>query len=266
MGLSRAAADVTDLEAVRDAIAKSSPTVVVNAAAFTGVDEAEDEREEARRVNEDGPRNLARACAKARLPLIHVSTDYVFDGRKGTSYREDDAVAPLNHYGVTKWRGEEAVRGELGEHLILRTSWLYGPYGRNFASRMIALASERESIQAAADQSASPTSASDLAKAIGVAAEAIGEGSAAWGTFHVAGRGSASRYDVAAAVIETQAHFTGRRPRLEAVGSDHFPARAVRPANTALDSSRFEAAYSFHCEAWQPAVERFVAAAFASAP
>lgn len=262
VGLTHAEADISDAAAVRAAIARVTPSVVVNAAAYTSVDEAEDEREEARRVNVAGAATLAWACARDGLPLIHVSTDYVFDGAKGGAYVECDRVGPLNHYGATKWAGEEAVRDALDRHLILRTSWLYGPYGRNFASRMIALAAEREVIQAVTDQRASPTSASDLAAGIAIAATAIGEGRASFGTFHVAARGSASRYELAEAIVGAQARFTGRRPKLEPAWSANFPARAMRPADTTLDSSRFAAAYGFHAEAWRPAVERFVARAF----
>ncbi len=262
IGLTHAEADIADAAAVREAIARVAPSVVVNAAAYTSVDEAEDAREEARRVNVEGAATLAWACAREGLPLIHVSTDYVFDGAKGGAYVEGDRVGPLNHYGATKWAGEEAVRDALERHLILRTSWLYGPYGRNFASRMIALAAEREVIQAVTDQRASPTSASDLAAGIAIAATAIEAGRASFGTFHVAGSGSASRYELAEAIVEAQARFTGRRPKLEPAWSANFPARATRPADTTLDSGRFATAYGFHAEAWRPAVERFVARSF----
>ena len=263
VGASHAEANISDIEEVRAAVARVEPTIVVNAAAYTDVDGAEGEPERARAANAIGPGVLATVCAERGLPLIHVSTDYVFDGAKGSAYRETDPVGPLSVYGRTKAEGEEAVRQALDRHLILRTSWLHGPGGRNFVTRILGLAAERDSIRVVTDQRGSPTRAADLATAIGVAATAIGRGEAAWGTFHVAGRGTASRYEFAAAIVVAQAAFTGRRPRLEPARSADFPTGAVRPANSALDSTRFEQAFGFHAEAWPLAVERTVRSIFA---
>jgi len=262
-GVGRAEADVADIDAVRAAVAQVQPSVVVNAAAYTDVDRAEDEPEKARRANATGPAVLASVCAERGLPLIHVSTDYVFDGAKEGAYVEADPIGPLNVYGRTKAAGEEAVRETLDRYLILRTSWLHAPGGRNFVTTILRLAAERDVIGVVADQRGSPTSAGDLAAAIVVAAKAMKRGEPAWGTFHVAGDGAASRYELASAVVAAQAAVTGRRPALEPVTSASFPARAVRPANSALDSNRFADAYGFRAEAWQMAVARTVAAALA---
>jgi dTDP-4-dehydrorhamnose reductase len=257
--------DIADVDQVRAAMGRPGLSVVVNAAAFTDVDGAESEPEKARRTNAIGPGVLARVCAERGLPLVHVSTDYVFDGAKGSAYVEGDPIGPLNVYGRTKAGGEEAVRETLDNHLILRTSWLHAPGGRNFVTTILRLAAERDVIRAVADQRGSPTAAGDLAAAIMVAVRAIGQGAAVWGTFHVAGGGSASRYELASAVVEAQAAVTGRRPVVEKVTGAAFPARAARPANSALDSSRFEKAYGFHAGPWRNGVERTVGASLARA-
>jgi dTDP-4-dehydrorhamnose reductase len=262
VGVGHGEADIADIDAVRAAIARRGVSVVVNAAAYTDVDRAEDEPEKARRANTTGPGVLASVCAERGLPLIHVSTDYVFDGARGSAYVESDPIGPLSVYGRTKAAGEEAVRETLDNHLILRTSWLYGSGGRNFVTTILRLAAEKETIRVVADQRGSPTAVADLATAIAVAVRAIGRGEGIWGTFHVAGGGSASRYELASAVLEAQARFTGRRPVIEKATSAAFPTRATRPANSALDSGRFAAAYGFRAADWRSAVESAVAASF----
>src|SRR5262249_52287125 len=156
----------TEPTAVRRAIADSRPSLVVNAAAYTAVDRAEGEVEAARRANALGPAVVAKACADAGIPLIHISTDYVFDGGKRTPYRENDAIAPLGVYGRTKAEGEAAVRELQPYHVILRTAWLYGLDGRNFLKTIMRLAAERDELRVVADQHGSPTAAVDLADAI----------------------------------------------------------------------------------------------------
>jgi dTDP-4-dehydrorhamnose reductase len=261
VGATRAEADVADIDAVRAAVARVAPAVIVNAAAYTDVDRAEDEPEKARRANATGPAVLASVCAERGLPLIHVSTDYVFDGRKEGAYVESDPIGPLNVYGRTKAAGEEAVRETLDRYLILRTSWLFAADGRNFVTTILRLAAERDTISVVTDQRGSPTGAGDLAAAILAAAKAIGRGGGEWGTFHVAGTGSASRHELALAIVEAQAERTGQRPTVEKATSASFPTRAVRPANSALDSSRFATAYGFRASSWEDAVRRMVAGA-----
>jgi dTDP-4-dehydrorhamnose reductase len=257
-GLGHGDADIADRSAVRRAVDRVRPQLVVNAAAYNAVDRAEGEIEEAMRVNALGPGILAEACAAARIPLIHVSTDYVFDGNKGEPYVESDAVGPLSAYARSKWEGEEAVRGALRDHIIIRTAWLYGAYGANFLKTVLRLAGERETMEMVADQTGSPTSTEDLAGGILAVAQALAGGEKPWGTYHLAGEGAATRYDFATAIVDAQARFSGRRPRVNPVASAQFPTPARRPRYSALDSSRFAARFGFRARPWRDSVARTV--------
>ena len=258
VGISRADADIVDPEAVRAAIDRFQPSVVVNCAAYNQVDLAETEVEAAQRANAIGPTILATVAAEHDLPIVHVSTDFVFDGRKSGAWREDDDVRPINFYGRSKAEGEAGVRRATGRHFILRTSWLFGPYGSNFVKTIIKLAGERDSLRVIADTRGSPTSTADLAHAILLAGAATGHDNAPWGTYHVAGAGSASRFDQANAIVEAQARFTGRMPEVVPVQSLSLSQAAPRPVNTELDSSKFAAAFGFQPAPWRPATERVV--------
>ena len=165
-GLTHAEVDIADRVAVEAAVRRHQPNIIVNAAAYTAVDKAETERDRAFAVNETGPRNLASAASDSGAVLVHLSTDYVFDGGKTDPYVEDDRVAPASIYGQSKEAGERAVRGATPRHLILRTAWVYAAHGANFLKTMLRLAREREVIRVVADQHGTPTSAADLADAI----------------------------------------------------------------------------------------------------
>ena len=254
--------DVADPRTIARAVARYRPTIIVNAAAFNNVDRAETQVAAAQRANALGPSVVAAAAKRAGLPVIHISTDYVFDGEKASTYREDDPVGPVNVYGRTKEKGEEGVRNGHARHLILRTSWLYGVHGANFVKTVVRLAAEKEALGFLAAQRASPTSAADMARAILVAAAALGPSFTAWGTYHVAGAGSASRHEMATAIVGAQARFTGKRPAVEVIAPAPPPA-APRPANTALDSSKFAMAFGYAPGGWEEGIERTVAALFA---
>lgn len=178
--------DITDTVAVDRALDASSADVVINAAAYTAVDKAEQEPDLAFAVNRDGPAHLATACARLNIPLLHISTDYVYDGRKSSPYVEDDATAPLGVYGASKLAGDEAVRRGLPRHLILRVSWVFGVHGHNFVKTILRLAREREELRIVADQHGSPTFAGDIADTLLELAGRIPEIDAkgAWGTYH----------------------------------------------------------------------------------
>ena len=188
VGLGRAALDITDRAAVQRAVAQHAPDVVVNAAAYTAVDRAESEPERAHWVNRDGPAHLAETCADAGIPLVHLSTDYVFDGTKGAPYTEADATNPLGVYAQSKVAGEEAVRERLDRHVILRTSWVFGAHGANFVRTILRLMGERETLRVVADQHGNPTAATDIARAALDIAEQIERGHTSWGTYHFAGQ------------------------------------------------------------------------------
>ncbi|TWT12884.1 dTDP-4-dehydrorhamnose reductase [Reyranella sp. CPCC 100927] len=259
--LSRADADIADRAAVVSAVEEARPSVVINAAAYTKVDKAEDESEQAYRENRDGPALLAEVCATRGLPLIHVSTDYVFDGSKPTPYIETDPVAPLGVYGTSKEAGERAIRERLERHVILRTAWVYGVHGNNFLKTMLNLARTKESWGVVADQRGNPTATADLADAILIAAvRADGRSNGVWGTYHFAGSGAATWHDFASEIVSAQAAVTGRQPEVRAITTADYPTRARRPANSCLDSTRFETVFGMKARPWAERTREVVAA------
>jgi dTDP-4-dehydrorhamnose reductase len=253
--------DVADPRTIARAAAKYRPTLIVNCAAFNNVDAAEKQPAQAQRANALGASVAAASAKRAGVPIIHISTDYVFDGEKPTPYVEDDPVSPLNTYGRSKEKGEEGVRNGHAQHLILRTSWLYGIHGANFVKTVVRLAAERDKLGFVAAQRGTPTSTPELAKAILTAARAIADGAQPWGTYHVAGKGTVSRHGMATAVVAAQARFTGRNPPVEVIAP--APDAAPRPANSSLDSSKFAATFGYAPGDWQPAIEHTVNLLFA---
>ncbi len=194
----REVADVTHSRGVGELVAECNADIVVNAAAFTTVDAAELERERAYAVNCQGPANLAEACRKLDLPLIHISTDFVFDGAKHGAYYEVDPINPLNVYGASKAAGEKEVRDRHFRHVILRTSWLYSPFGNNFVKTMMRRGVERETLRVVSDQFGCPSSAADIADAIvAISTKFLDNKMDAYGTFHYCGAGAASWFEFA---------------------------------------------------------------------
>lgn len=243
VGHTRAETDITDAQAVAAALARHRPRLVVNAAAYTAVDRAEREPDAAVRVNRDGAAFVARTCRMQGVPLVHVSTDFVFDGDKTGPYFEDDAVAPLGVYGRTKAEGEAAVRAENDCHIILRTAWVFGAHGHNFLKTILRAAGERDHLRVVADQRGCPTATRDLAAAILSVARAVAAGRAAWGTFHFAGTGATTWHGFASHIVALQAVVTGRRPPVEAITTADWPTPARRPKNSELDCTKFANAY-----------------------
>ena len=260
--LSHAEADITNADAVARALADHRPTLAVNTAAYNAVDRAENEREAAMQANAVGPAILAQACAASRVPLVHISTDYVFDGKKDGAYRETDAINPLSLYARSKADGERAVRRLWPHHLIIRTAWLYGVYGTNFLKTMLRLVAERDELTVVADQTGSPTGTLDLARGILIAARAIQSGTGQWGTYHLAGTGTATRHAFTERIVTAQRPFSGRAPRVKPVATADFPTPARRPRNSALDSGKFAATFGFRARDWREAVDETVAALF----
>jgi dTDP-4-dehydrorhamnose reductase len=239
--------DIADEHAIRALLDEARPSLVINASAYTAVDRAEQDRERAFAVNASGPRYLARWCAANGAALIHVSTDYVFNGAKASAYVEDDDVDPLNVYGESKLAGEIAVREELGQHLILRTSWVFSAHGQNFVKTMRRLAAERDELRVIADQHGRPTSAADLAGAVWrlTRERVLGAAPMTWGTYHLANADSTTWHGFAEAIVELEARRTSRRPMVHAIPATEYPTPAKRPANSVLDTSRFETTFGF---------------------
>ena len=258
--LDRAGLDVADAPSARRAVEAHAPDAVVNLAAYTAVDRAESEPERAFAINRDGAAHLAAACAEAGLPLLHVSTDYVFDGSKGAPYAEDDAPNPLGVYGRSKWEGEEAIRATLPEHVIVRTAWVFGAHGHNFVRTILRLAGERETLRVVADQRGCPTAAGDLAVALLQIARAVTEQPGHWGTYHFAGQPPTTWHGFAEAIVE-EARLN--RPlavrEVLPIRTDEYSTAARRPFEVMLDCTKVGEAFGIEAPPWRPALARVVA-------
>jgi dTDP-4-dehydrorhamnose reductase len=244
----RESLDLADPAAVIREVAAQPPDLVINAAAYTAVDQAEKEPAAAFALNRDGPAALAEACAELGAPLLHVSTDYVFDGAKEAPYLEDDPVHPLSVYGASKEAGEQAIRARLPAHLILRSAWVYASQGQNFLRTMLRLARERDEIRVVDDQLGSPTVASEIARALVAASRRLLDGGRDYGTFHFCGLGATSWHGFAAAIFELT---RGPRPRLVAIPTSAYPTPATRPANSVLDCGKFQRTYGITARPWR---------------
>src|SRR6516162_11807709 len=203
--LDRKVIDITNGAAVSAVLAREAPDLVINLAAYTAVDRAESEPDLAWAVNCAGAAHIAAVCGENATPLIHLSTDYVFDGRKTGPYREDDAVGPIGVYGSSKEAGERAVRAALAQHVILRTAWVFGAHGANFVKTMLRLAAERSVLRVVADQHGCPTAAADIAAALTLIAGHIERGAVKWGTYHFAGDDAVSWHRFAETIFDLAA-------------------------------------------------------------
>lgn len=242
--------DICDSKAVRDFIAQNHIRTIINCAAFTNAEAAEDNPSLCRRVNAYGPANLAQAALEADAALIHISTDYVFDGKKRTPYTEKDTAAPLSVYGLTKEEGERSIR-EIGcRGVIIRTAWLFSPYGVNFMKTMINLGRERAEIGVVCDQIGSPTAADSLASAILIISRNIGDRRGEF--FHYSSEGPCSWSDFASAILLR----AGSRSHVNEIKSNEYPQKAVRPAYSYLDKSLIKQEFGIIVESWQSALER----------
>jgi len=259
--LGRDRLDLTDASAIEPTILAAAPDLVINAAAYTAVDRAETEPELAHRVNGAAVGEIAAAAAAADAPLVHVSTDYVYDGSKMEPYTEEDPTAPINRYGATKLAGENTALAANPRTVILRTAWVYAPWGRNFLLTMLRLARERAEIRVVDDQRDSPTSALELANAIAaIAPRLIGEpdDGSIWGAYHYTGKGETSWAGFAHTI------FAGAEsrglietvPRIIPITSAEYPTPAARPANSVLDCTKFERSFAVKSRPWEEALAR----------
>jgi dTDP-4-dehydrorhamnose reductase len=250
----RADVDITREESIAAAMRRERPDLVTNAAAYTAVDRAESEPDAAWAANCTGPEHLAAACREAAIPLIHISTDYVFDGSKAGPYREDDPVNPLGVYGRSKEAGDHALREALAEHVILRTAWVYSAHGHNFVKTMLRLAAERPVLRVVADQTGSPTSAADIAAAIATVVRRVAAGQGRWGTFHFTGAGAVTWHGFAETIFDLAEPWRGPPPRVEAITTADYPTPARRPANSVLDCTRIGEAFGITPRPWREAL------------
>ncbi len=245
-------------ERIESTIAEARPDVVVAAAAYTQVDRAESERDLAFAINEHGARAIARASRKLGVPLIHLSTDYVFDGLKAEPYFEADPTAPSGVYGASKLAGERAVLDEHGRSRVLRTAWVYSPFGSNFVKTMLRLAGDRDEVSVVADQRGNPTSALDIADAILAIARDVRAG----GIFHMAGTGEASWAELAKEIFVASAKAGGPTAAVKPIATADYPTAGQRPSNSRLNTDKLEQAYGIRLPAWRsslgPVVTRLV--------
>lgn len=257
IALDRCGLDISDAGAVAQILESSGADLVINAAAYTAVDRAEQEPELAYAVNRDGPACLAAACARLGIALLHLSTDYVFDGSKPGPYREADPVAPLGVYGGSKWAGEEAVRGVLAAHLILRVSWVFGPHGHNFVKTILRLARERDTLRVVADQHGCPTCAPDIADVLLALAGRIGAGQElAWGTYHYCGAPATTWHGFAQAIVDlARAHEPLRVREVIPIATADYPTPAARPVNSVLECDRFTDCFGIVPRPWLAGLE-----------
>ena len=251
--------DRADLEvqgAVAGIIAGERPDLVINAAAYTAVDQAEDEPERAFRVNAEAAGEIASAASDAGARLIHLSTDYVFDGTSETPYPENAPTNPLAVYGQSKLAGEDQVRSHHPGATIVRTAWVYSPFGRNFVKTMMGLGGERDRINVVDDQHGSPTSAIDLAEGLLILCRH--SDSAGGRTFHLAGSGTATWFDVASHVMAERERHSLPAAKVAPIGTADWPTRVARPANSVLDCSAIEQAFGIRLPDWHESVAETV--------
>lgn len=249
--------DLGDLDAIAPLIARIRPDAVVNAAAYTAVDRAEDDADAAFRINGQAPGRIAEACAALRAPLLHYSTDYVFDGRATHPYRDDDATAPLGVYGASKLAGEEAIARSGATHLVLRTAWVYGLYGSNFLRTMLRVGAQRDELRVVADQRGCPTPAWLIAD---VTATVLRRGIVASGVRHLVAAGETTWHGFAEAIF-AEALARGlieRAPTVTPITTADYPTRAARPAYSVLDCDRLCAEYALELPGWRAALHKTV--------
>ncbi len=252
--LDRSAADFTRPQTLEKIVRDHAPDAVIVAAAYTNVDGAESDEVTAMTVNAVAPAKVANAASALGIPVVAISTDYVFDGDKTGPYVETDAVGPINAYGRTKLAGEIAVRAANPRHLILRTSWVYSAHGTNFLKSMLRLAAEEEAVTIVADQHGCPTAAHDLAAALTRIAPRLIAGDVPWGTYHLAG-GTETTWHGFAEMIFAELERRGlTRPANQAITTAEFPRPARRPMNSRLSSAAFERAFGFGLPGFETAM------------
>lgn len=249
--LDRDVADLEDGDACATFVRETDADAIIIAAAYTAVDGAEDDEECALRVNSTGPGAIAHAAAARGLPLVHISTDYVFDGAGTTPFKTDDPIAPLGAYGRTKEAGERAVRDAGGTHAILRTSWVFSPHGNNFVKTMMRLGADRDELNIVGDQIGGPTSATDIAEACLTIAQQLVQDPSKTGTYHYSGGPDVSWADFARAIFAR----AGIACRVNDIPTSEYPTPAVRPLNSRMDNSKTAQTFGIARPDWGRALD-----------
>ncbi len=252
--------DITNRTSVNSIIDSNLPfDFIVNASAYTAVDKAEDEEELATKINRDGPQYLAQACARHKVPLLHISTDYVFNGFADTPYKEDSPTKPLGVYGKSKLKGELVVRDCLLEHIILRTAWVYGAHGNNFVKTMLKLGRQRPELNVVSDQYGCPTAAVDIAEAVvSIVIQMLNNPKDSWGTYHFCSGDSTHWADFATSIFSLAKTFDSDYPNVTVnpIPSSEYPTKAARPSYSVLDCSKIEQSYAISPPNWLISLKR----------
>ncbi len=245
--------DITQQNAVNEAVSNYKPDIVVNGAAYTAVDKAEDAQDIAYAVNSDGTTHLANACSQANIPLLHISTDYVFDGDQNTPYTETDLPTPNSVYGKSKWEGEESLRSLHPEHIILRTSWVFSPFGNNFVKTMLRLADKQE-LNVVADQWGAPTSAKSIAQTLlTLCLQYNDKQTLPWGTYHFSGSPHCNWHQFAQKIFKAAQteNLIEQNVTVNAITTEQYPTRAKRPKNSTLDCNKILSTLGIATPHWE---------------
>lgn len=261
IALGRPEMDLTEPDTVRSAIEAIKPDLVVSAAAYTAVDLAEDKSELAFAVNATGAEAVAEAAKNCGVPVIHLSTDYVFAGDADKPFVETDATGPRSVYGSSKLEGERLVAQANPQHIILRTAWVYSPFGKNFVKTMLKLAETRDALSVVSDQWGNPTSALDIADAIIQVADHLAAMSdfSAYGVYHLAGTGDTNWSGFARAIFDESARLGGPTATVADIATADYPTKAARPANSRLSTAKFKQVFSWSAPHWQSSLRDVVA-------
>jgi len=257
IGIDVAEADLTDFDQVDRVVADTAPDLILNAAAYTRVDDAETDSRLAFAVNRDAAGHLAATCATRHIPMVHVSTDFVFDGKKAEPYVESDPVAPISVYGQSKAAGEKAVRTALDRHLIIRTAWLYGVHGQNFVKSMLRLGLENPTLRVVSDQIGCPTFAADLAGGLLTLCRRVQRDTKMdWGTYHLCGAGAVSWYGFARSIMKI-AHRLNLTADVAVVpiSTPEYPTPAPRPAFSVMSCRKIKARFGIEPPPWEASLE-----------
>ena len=251
--------DITQYRSIENALGPSSISMVINSAAYTAVDAAESDSDLAFAVNRDGSANLALFCSNRNIPLLHISTDYVFSGDKASAYVEDDPTSPIGVYGASKLAGEQEIIKLLEQHIIIRTAWLYGHHGHNFVKTMLRLANQNETLRVVNDQYGCPTFAADLAAAILTLTSQITAGRPYWGIFHYCGQGATTWYDFAKGIFDiAKIYMPLRVEQVLPVTTAEYPTPAQRPKNSILDCTKIKKCYNIQQRPWQQSLTEMI--------
>lgn len=254
--------NITEQHSIEDFLTTNLPIdFIINASAYTAVDKAEDEVELAFKINRDGPQYLAQACAQHHIPLLHISTDYVFDGSAATPYSEEMTIHPLGVYGASKAEGEQAIRDCLSKHIILRTAWVYGANGNNFVKTMLRLGKARPQLNVVSDQIGCPTAAADIANTIiDIVEQMANKPDNRWGTYHYCSKDSANWAEFAMSIFAAAQNIEPKRPSVQVtpISTAEYPTKSARPAYSVLDCSKIEQFFAISPPLWLSSLQRYI--------